>query len=584
MRIHTLLFSLTALISPAAFATGTGDCPQGAVRFHLSPIAPLPGDLLHIKAVSVQTPVTRLELVNQDGTIKVLKSVVRGGPPFSLTTELSHKTGDLVTLRAYRDDQEIGCLRLDESGPLSETEGGWSAEMEAYYSSWVEQLFDASVDEELNFRSLEPVLRDPERNFLFNHLGSHEDERLPATPDCADLPYFLRSYFAWKTGLPISYRSCDRGSSQRPPRCGPAIFDDRFMRGRTGQSGFIQFSRKLNDTVHSGSARTALEDNATDFYPVALDRNSLWPGTVFADPYGHTLIIAKWVHPENGRPGLLLAADAQPDNSVTRKRFWEGNFLFADIQGAGPGFKAFRPVRVEDGHLVQPSNRELSATSTGVSFSDEQLHMNSDEFYAAMAKAINPGGLDPVTAYEDKLAALTEQVATRNIAIQNAERYFRQHPGSVISMPNGAAIFQTTGPWEDYASPSRDMRLLIALKTLEQLPDQIRNHPDLFRMHSSNTADAVHELQDLHHQKLAATRFQYTQTGGQMMTLPLSTLFARREALETGYNPNDCPEIRWGADPGSEELSACQRRAPAEQRQRMEQYRSWFRNTQRPAH
>ncbi|MCU0256618.1 MAG: hypothetical protein MUF60_07725, partial [Vicinamibacterales bacterium] len=75
-----------------------------------------------------------------------------------------------------------------------------------------------------------------------------------------------------------------------------------------------------------------------------LDRASLWPGTLYADPYGHTLVIVKWVPQTAERGGLLLAVDAQPDNSVARKRFWEGTFLFAQTPSAGPGFKAHRPL------------------------------------------------------------------------------------------------------------------------------------------------------------------------------------------------------------------------------------------------
>jgi hypothetical protein len=33
------------------------------------------------------------------------------------------------------------------------------------------------------------------------------------------------------------------------------------------------------DTVHSGSARTGLTDESTDFYPVPLTRSALRPGT-----------------------------------------------------------------------------------------------------------------------------------------------------------------------------------------------------------------------------------------------------------------------------------------------------------------
>ena len=100
-----------------------------------------------------------------------------------------------------------------------------------------------------------------------------------------------------------------------------------------------QFLRKLANTVHSGSARTALADEATDLYPVPLTREALRPGTVYADPYGHVLVLVKWV------PQSASAAAAccwrwtgSPTAASARKRFWEGTFLFAagrEERGAG---------------------------------------------------------------------------------------------------------------------------------------------------------------------------------------------------------------------------------------------------------
>jgi hypothetical protein len=50
------------------------------------------------------------------------------------------------------------------------------------------------------------------------------------------------------------------------------------------------------------------------------------------------------------------------------------------------------------------------------------------------------------------------------------------------------------------------------------------------------------------------------------------------EKLEMAYNPNDGVEVRWGATEGTEEFSSCKRRAPADQRKKMESYRQWFKN------
>ncbi len=55
---------------------------------------------------------------------------------------------------------------------------------------------------------------------LFNYLGLGEDDtKLVLKPDCADMPYFLRAYFAFKMGLPFGYSKCTRGDGGQAPRC-----------------------------------------------------------------------------------------------------------------------------------------------------------------------------------------------------------------------------------------------------------------------------------------------------------------------------------------------------------------------------
>jgi hypothetical protein len=40
-------------------------------------------------------------------------------------------------------------------------------------------------------------------------------------------------------------------------------------------------------------------------------------------------------------------------------------------------------------------------------------------------------------------------------------------------MPDGAAIFETSGAWEDFSTPSRDLRLLIAIDVVQDFPDRV---------------------------------------------------------------------------------------------------------------
>ena len=96
----------------------------------------------------------------------------------------------------------------------------WDRDTENLYSAWIEKLFDAPLDEAPSWKALHEVLRDRSRNVLYNHLGLREDEKGQIIqPDCADVPYFLRAYFAFKMGLPFGYSKCTRGDGGQPPKC-----------------------------------------------------------------------------------------------------------------------------------------------------------------------------------------------------------------------------------------------------------------------------------------------------------------------------------------------------------------------------
>jgi hypothetical protein len=347
---------------------------------------------------------------------------------------------------------------------------------------------------------------------------------------------------------------------------------------------FTSFARTVMDTVHSASARTALDDDATDFYPVPLTRAAIRPGTIYADPYGHTLVVAKWIPQTAARPGLLLAVDAQPDNTVARKRFWEGTFLFVSDTSGGPGFKAFRPI-VHDEAGGRPRalyDAELENEPRFVPWSNEQAKMDSDTFYTRMSALVNPRGLEPERAYETTLDALVEQLETRVRSVDNGEQYLREHPGTIVPMPEGAAIFQTTGAWEDYATPSRDFRLIIAINVLEALPSRIVEHPEIFVLGERTPEAAKADVERLHAARSAERSIEYTRSDGSSWRLTVADVLARKRAFEIGYDPNDCVEVRWGAPDGTDERSPCRRQAPADHRARMERYRGWFRESRRP--
>jgi hypothetical protein len=95
-------------------------------------------------------------------------------------------------------------------------------------------------------------------------------------------------------------------------------------------------------------------------------------------------------------------------------------------------------------------------------------------------------------------------------------------------------------------------------------------------------ADVKAELQRVLAQELAARKFSYPRSDGSKWTLALKDVMDRSTDLEMAYNPNDCVELRWGAQARSEEAATCRRYAPAAQRAKMTKYRMWFHERRRP--
>jgi hypothetical protein len=362
---------------------------------------------------------------------------------------------------------------------------------------------------------------------------------------------------------------------------------------------------RVRRAVHSSSGRTSPDDDFTDFYPIPLTREALKPGTLFADPYGHLLVLADWIPQGTDKYGILVGVDAQPDGTVGRRRFWRGSFLFdPDTKGGGAGFKAFRPrLYVEEpievefempgeelpilvqraGYTEEVINEDLRRTRKYTRYSLEQYKGTIDDFYAAVEALINPRPLDPKAMQVALVDALMEGVSRRVSSIDNGEAWIAAHPLEVVEMPEGASIFLTSGPWEEYSTPSRDLRLLIAIDAVLAFPRTVKSFPERFGIMESDVAARVAEVEKVLADELAERTFEYTRSDGSKQTLTLKDVVDRQVQLEMAYNPNDCVEVRWAAPEGSTERKTCNRHAPAEQRARMQELRDWFSSRKRPA-
>jgi hypothetical protein len=641
-----LITGASCLLSDARAQGAPGTCEDAADLAVLpSPVAPWKGAPLRVVFAAERPFEGELSLLAPDGSVAAKSRERHGGPPYFWFAEVKSPAAGTWRATLARAGAPAGCatitrdiaVRADQPPRPNSAPGSvwplrntWNRTTENLFSAWIEKLFDDPLDAAPSWPALHEVLRDRSRNLLFNHLGLGEDEmKMVLRPDCADLPYFLRAYFAFKMGLPFGYSKCTRGGAGKPPVCTqwfsiqnpepprapPAVQQaavpqpepesrsllDRFRQPtppppapppviapapkRLGlAASFGEYSRAVADGVHSGSGRTAAGDNNTDYYPVTLKQETLRPGTVYADPYGHILMIVRRVAQSDGAAGVILAVDGQPDGTVARKRFWRGNFLFAQEPTLGsPGFKRFRPIALgKTGTLRRLTNDEIAKDPQYGDFSLDQSRLAVEEFYDRMDDVMSPSPLDPLQAMKEAITSLEEQVKTRVTSVENGRKFQNSGRGEA-NMPDGAAIFETIGAWEDFSTPSRDLRLLIAIDVVRGFPDRVARRPERYAMPRDKSVENVKaELQSVLVSELAARKFSYPRSDGSQWTLALRDAVDRAVDLEMAYNPNDCVELRWGAPAKSEEASTCKRYAPAAQRAKMTKYRAWLHERRRP--
>jgi len=595
-----------------------GSCPSSAdetTGLVVSPLHAVVGAPLRVLSATLVDPeLLAMRIETAKGEPVEVDMTYRSGVPAMTVARLVPKRVGELRVVVGRHGKSLRCTHVRifaqpaPKKPREAREEGiwpvirnWTRGEEALYSAWIREMFHAPRGDELAFARLDEVTSNPDRNLLFDHYGWMEDSSrtkgLKLKPDCADTPYFMRAYFAWKRALPFAYRHCSSGDDKSPPRCQPprTVLEPPDLPSKMPDewnelTQVARFFVRSVGEVHSGNGRVPFTDDENDFYGLQLSRKALRPGAVFADPYGHVLSIVEFVDPEGSLPGVLYAVDGQPDGSITRKRFWEGNFIWnPDPALGGSGFKAFRPlvVKYEDGGQIIESltDAQVARNPNYADVSHAQHKLDANKFYDTMDRVITPSVRDPFVAQEEMVRAFSEAAKVRVTSVNNAEGYFAEHPDAVVSMPEGAEIFETSGAWEDFSTPSRDLRLLIAMDVVNHFDDKVARQPDAFGVAAGKPMEELRERLAKERKRLLASdelSFSYKRTDGSTKKLTLSDLAARAVAFEAAYNPNDCPEYRWGAPAGSDELSTCNRHTPDDQRQRMESYRAWFHDRKRP--
>jgi hypothetical protein len=568
-------------------------CPASdRVGILISPDSVVAGDAPRVVVAAEPSGPLSIEVVREGGGAVDARQVAAGaGPPWFRVLSLERVERGVHRVVVRSGDEVVACKRFTSGkhrhprlrkDTVWRSTRDWDRAAENLYSAWIATTFDAH--EGKRWKGLGEIFTDASENFLHDHLGLSEDAdagKLALRPDCADAPYVMRAYFAWKLGLPFGRHRCRFGEIDGPPRCGEwesndtmlspeaseAAADEEIQPTPVSRHEFRALADRLLDEVTARSLRTSLADDVTDLYPVALERQHLRPGVVFSDPYGHTLTIVKWIEQAPGRSGKLLAVDAQPDGSLGIRRFWRGNFLFVDRHPIGGfGFKAFRPIVKEKDAFRLLDNSEIAVARGYGGFSLAQAKLGAAEFYGTMARLISPTPPPPERELDDLIDALVAQLARRVDEVE-VSREIVESRKTPIDMPEGREIFRTTGPWEAASTPCRDLRLLVGMDVLVAFPKEAA---------LDGPAGLREALERRLSERAAQKSIEYPRSDGTRQRLTLAEILARRAAFEMAYNPNDCPELRWGAPEGSPEHASCRRRAPPAQRRAMERMRHWF--------
>jgi len=401
--------------------------------------------------------------------------------------------------------------------------------------------------------------------------------------DCADFPYLLRAYFAWKNNLPFSHvdgvaaRGGARDARYSPK--GNVVARRRDVTMQPGQTiNANQVFRDITNWVSSAMFRFHPDTDVrgslyNDHYPTEITQRGVRAGTVLYDPNGHVTVVYR----VDAR-GLVHFVDAHPDGTVTRGTF--GKRFLRTNPGAGWGFKNWRPTKLvgyttrADGALiggryVGTPNKDLSdysaeqyygnvGTVTDAQWKQAKFEYLGEplDFYDFVRARMAGRALvyKPVEELRIMMRTLCEDLAYRENSVMAAIRRRIQDKPQPFRMPPN--IYGTFGEWEMFSTPSRDARLKTSFK---ELRDAVQRFVSLHRAGDKkveyNGANLILDLYNAYEEEAAKCTVRYRRTDNSLVTLGYDDVVAR--LFKLGFDPYHCIERRWGATK-ADELSTCQ--------------------------
>lgn len=454
------------------------------------------------------------------------------------------------------------------------TRAEWTPDDEVAYGEFIRLIGESQC------KTTHECLTSPEANPKYH---ATNPPNMQFFADCADLPFVLRAYFAWKNGLPFSF-SAALGLHERPAAKGARGVEKARsetpsfqITGRRqilppGPDAWVALT-EISNLISTGHFRTPATYNGRflpDYYPIRISRETIKPGIVLFDPLGHIAVVYKVT--EEGEVHFI---DAHPDNALTR------GIYGSEVERAGPesgaGFKAWRPQKLvgaqttasglSGGEIVLASDKELPNWSDdqfyGVGpgrasdWRNSKFQFNGDDIdyfgYIRLTLARDGFRYDPVREARTRVRAICNELGYRVDAVNAAIKAGIHKLPQPARLPSN--IYVTQGYWEAYATPSRDAQLKSMFRALrEEFDRYVTLDAAGSKLIDYQGSNLRQDLLQTYEQEANACSITYTKSDGTPHTLGYREVKDR--LFRMSFDPHHCIERRWGAtDP--KELASC---------------------------
>ncbi len=447
------------------------------------------------------------------------------------------------------------------------TKQEWTAADEEAYGAFLLRIGES------NCKTTHECLTSPDSNPAYH---ATNPPGMTFFADCADLPFVLRAYFAWKNGLPFSFSTAmaihPKTGSDRPGSYAFKVAGRYHVVPPSADPRQTLTEILRVSTAHFRVPLAYKGQMLPDHYPVEISRESVKAGTVIFDTLGHVNIVYKVTE-----DGLIHYIDANPDNALTRGVFG------SDVERAGPdsgaGFLRWRPQslvgaskgrdgRLHGGTLVLARNEQLPDWSdtqyfgTGEGRSSEwqqaRFFLDGEEldYYAYVRLRLAPPGyrFNPVAEVRQRVRTLCDELHQRVDAVNAAVRAGIPRRPQPQRLPQN--IYVTQGDWEAYATPSRDARLkLLFVGLREDVKRFISMHAAGGKHLDYRGADLREDLKAAYASEAEACNITYTRSDGSPQSLSFNEV--KQRLFLMSFDPHHCVERRWGAT-SPDELKTCQ--------------------------